>query len=70
MNDDAKYGREFTCGKNDWSGAAWLAGNCEHFTQDVEEELVAEESESCYNCRYRRWTTTSFTCQKRCLPPR
>jgi hypothetical protein len=26
--------------------------------------LVADESISCYNCRYRRWTVNSFICCK------
>ncbi len=55
---------EFTGGKDDRSGAAGAAGNCRYFQLDVEEELVADESVSCYNCRYRRWTAESFTCLK------
>jgi hypothetical protein len=56
---------EFKGGKEDRAGAAGVAGNCRHFQTDVEEELVADEMVSCYNCRYRRWTTGSFTCMKR-----
>ncbi len=57
-------GKVFTGGKDDWTGAAKAAGNCPDFHADVEEEIVAEEDVSCYNCRYRRWTAASFTCQK------
>jgi hypothetical protein len=32
------------------------------FHPDVEEELIADEARSCYNCRYRRWTAVSFSC--------
>lgn len=60
--------RGYVCGNNDWSGAALVASTCLHFIPDVEEELVAEEPQSCYNCRYRRWTAASFTCQKQHLP--
>ncbi len=55
---------EFIGGKDDRPGAAGVAGNCRYFRTDVEEELVADEPVSCYNCRYRRWTADSFTCLK------
>ncbi len=55
---------EFIGGKDDRPGAARVAGKCRYFQMDVEEELVADESVSCYNCRYRRWTAESFTCLK------
>ncbi len=61
---DQKEGKVFVGGKNDWDGAAKAAGNCADFRADVEEELVIDEPLSCYNCRYRRWTAESFTCQK------
>jgi hypothetical protein len=64
MSEMTYYGTEGIYGTNDWAGAAHIAGTCSHFTPDVEEELVAEEPRSCYNCRYRRWTAASFTCQK------
>ena len=55
----------FAGGKHDWSRAAAIAGSCAHFLLDHEDELVAEESRSCYNCRFRRWTERSFVCLKR-----
>ncbi|MEG2547113.1 MAG: hypothetical protein RSA60_01580 [Eubacterium sp.] len=37
---------------------------CPHFMQDVTEEWVYSIVHSCYNCRYRRWTSDNFTCLK------
>ena len=54
--------RRFLGGSSDWSGAAREAELCADFREDVEEELVADEFRSCYNCRYRRWTEASFIC--------
>ncbi len=56
---------EFAGGKEDWQGAARVAARCPSFRADVEEEQIADEARSCYNCRYRRWSTVSFTC---CAP--
>ena len=61
--------KEFTGGKEDWAGAARAAADCSSFTPDVEEELVADEPMSCYNCRYRRWTAASFSCRAPHRPP-
>ena len=54
--------QEFTGGQNDWTGAAKAAASCPQFLPDVEEECIADEPISCYNCRYRRWNASSFTC--------
>ncbi len=64
---DQKGVREFAGGKEDWQGAARVAALCLSFRPDVEEEQIADEARSCYNCRYRRWSTVSFTC---CTPGR
>lgn len=64
---DAKGGREFAGGKESWAEAGRLALDCRAFVPDVEEEQVAEEELSCYNCRFRRWGASSFTCLG--LPP-
>jgi len=56
--------REFTGGKEDWTVVAHIAENCPSFKPDDEDEMVADEAVSCYNCRYRRWTRKSFTCLK------
>jgi hypothetical protein len=55
--------REFTGGRDEWHVAARLAATCRSFHPDVEEEQIADEARSCYNCRYRRWTRASFTCR-------
>ena len=55
--------KEFRGGKDDWSGAARMAARCTEFSPDVEEERVADEARSCFNCRYRRWTPVSFICR-------
>jgi hypothetical protein len=57
--------KEFAGGQDDWTGAAKAAASCANFQPDVEEEFVADEPMSCYNCRYRRWTSGSFTCVKK-----
>ena len=51
-------------GRNDWAGAARIAALCETFHPDEEDEQVADELLSCFNCRYRRWTVASFSCCK------
>jgi hypothetical protein len=56
--------REFLPGKESWGAAARVALECPGFACDVDEELVADEARSCYNCRYRRWSAASFTCQR------
>jgi hypothetical protein len=54
--------QEFTGGQNDWTGAAKVAASCQQFLPDAEEECIADEPRSCYNCRYRRWNASFFTC--------
>jgi hypothetical protein len=56
--------QESLLGRDDWAGAARIAAACRSFSPDEEDEQVADEACSCYNCRYRRWTTTSFSCCK------
>jgi hypothetical protein len=63
-NINEKDEREFTGGKEDWTAVASIAENCPGFKPDDEDEMVADEAISCYNCRYRRWTRTSFVCCK------
>lgn len=59
---------EFANGKRDWQTTGRIATGCPHFCFDTEEEIVAEDVVSCYNCRYRRWTSGSFTCIKQQQP--
>ena len=49
-------------GLEEWVAAAMVAGDCATFVPDVEEEQVADEPRSCYNCRYRRWQADSVAC--------
>jgi len=49
-------------GLEDWSAAARFAENCATFIPDVEEEQIADDPRSCYNCRYRRWLADSVAC--------
>jgi len=60
-----KNEKEFLGGKTAWDMAAEIAEACAAFSLDVEEELIAEEEVSCYNCRYRRWTAETFVCLKK-----
>jgi hypothetical protein len=60
---DQKGAKEFALGKESWAAAASAALDCSRFAVDVDEELVADDERSCYNCRYRRWSASSFTCQ-------
>lgn len=63
-NTDEKGARDFAGGKEDWKIAARIAEECAGFKPDDEDEMVADEAVSCYNCRYRRWTVKSFVCCK------
>lgn len=56
--------KEFKGKKNDFYNANNEALKCSVFTCDVEEEMVSDEIISCYNCRFRRWTSDSFICCK------
>jgi hypothetical protein len=52
----------FRHGQEAFVKAADVAQSCGGFRPDVEEEWVADEERSCYNCRLRRWTAASFVC--------
>jgi hypothetical protein len=56
--------KEYLGGNDDWQGAAQAARACLCFTADDEDEQVADEHVSCYNCRYRRWGKETFVCCK------
>lgn len=55
----------FIYGKEDENNAEKAALECKEFKFDVEEEWVSDRHQTCYNCRYRRWTATSFVCLKK-----
>lgn len=54
---------------NDYAGAARIAAGCSAFAADEVDEWAADEARSCFNCRWRRWTTNSFTCMALPTPP-
>lgn len=56
--------RLFKLGRNADAAAAEAAVQCGQFNADDEDEWVADEELSCFNCRYRRWTADSFCCLK------
>lgn len=53
---------EFCGGKEDFAAVARIAASCPGFSIDDEDECVADEPRSCYNCCARRWTAASFVC--------
>lgn len=53
---------------DDWQHGHEIALNCSGFVQDVEEEWLADEVISCYNCRYRRFIGTGIRCVKSLFP--
>lgn len=48
----------------DYATATACALACNAFTPDDEDELVADDPRSCFNCLKRRWTANSMTCMK------
>ncbi len=56
--------RQFVPGRQNDEAAAQAAQQCGKFHADDEDEWVADEEISCFNCRYRRWTVESFHCLK------
>lgn len=59
---DERGNKMFCGGRENWPAAAAIASSCTKFNADDDDEQCAEETLSCYNCRYRRWTAESFTC--------
>ena len=59
-----KRGRRFLPGRDAPREAERAAQECGLFSRDDEEECFASEDVSCYNCRYRRWTSDSFECMR------
>ena len=58
----ANASRQWLLGAEDWAAAARQAADCTTFRPDVEEEQVADEAVSCYNCRLRRWAVDGIAC--------
>lgn len=62
INYGSKENKEDTF---DWKRAAKRASSCEHFKEDAEDECIADDAVSCYNCRYRRWVADDYICMKK-----
>ncbi len=59
------YGNKyFKYGQNNFDLTAETALQCAAFIGDDEDEIVTDDTRSCYDCRYRRWTVDSFQCMK------
>jgi hypothetical protein len=56
--------KEFKFGLEAWTQAAQAAQACAYFLADDEDEMIADEKRSCYNCSYRRWTVQAFICTR------
>ena len=56
--------KEFKNGQDAFHAAEEISLKCLFFKPDDEDEQVTDQDCSCYNCRYRRWTTDSFVCLK------
>jgi len=62
FTDNIQGKMKYIGGKNEYAAAARTADHCPNFKLDEEDEMVADQVRSCYNCRYRRWTEDSFIC--------
>ena len=63
--EEGKRGRSFLPGRDAEDIAESAAKECGGFVRDYEEECFSDREVTCYNCRYRRWTSGSFECMKR-----
>ncbi len=50
--------------QEDMDATVVLATACPLYKDDEEEEIYLEGTLTCYNCRYRRWSRTGFSCFK------
>ena len=64
MWEAGKRGRRYLTGRDAPCEAERAARECGLFSRDDEEECFASEDITCYNCRYRRWTSDSFECMR------
>jgi len=62
MKSAVRTSAECLFGVEDWHSAALHALGCTTFRGDVDEEQIADEAVSCYNCRYRRWLAEGISC--------
>ena len=62
--DGVKYFTGNERNKEDFNATVVLAGACSLYKDDEEEEIYSEGTLTCYNCRYRRWDRSGFSCFK------
>ncbi|OPX88844.1 MAG: hypothetical protein A4E53_01804 [Pelotomaculum sp. PtaB.Bin104] len=62
--DGTKYFTGDSNVRDDLSAAEILAKACPVYQDDVEEESFLEDALTCYNCRFRRWARSGFSCYK------
>jgi len=62
--DGTKYFTADSGVGEDLSATVMLAGACPFYREDVDEELFLDDLVTCYNCRYRRWAHSGFSCYK------
>jgi hypothetical protein len=53
----------------DLLSASEIAAKCSAYSIDDADEIFAEGSTTCFNCRYRRWLADGFECMKGLLHP-
>lgn len=62
--DGTKYFTGDSDAGEDCSATMTLAAACPFYKDDVAEETILEDALSCYNCLFRRWTCSGFSCHK------
>ncbi len=62
--DGIKYFTGDSSVAEDLNATVTLAGACRFYKEDVDEELFMEDVLTCYNCRFRRWAHSGFSCYK------
>jgi hypothetical protein len=53
----------------DFHAASEIAGKCEAYSIDEDDEDYCEGARTCFNCRYRRWLADGFQCTRDLLGP-
>lgn len=64
---DERGQRLFRFGQSNPAAAKACASACGQFCWDDDEECMDDSTICCYNCRYRRWSPSSFHCMRRNL---
>jgi hypothetical protein len=56
--------KRFRHGLTDYAKARSAASECSYFITDDEDEII-DDSVSCYNCAYRRYSDNTISCLAR-----